>query len=312
MTATCAGTIEAPGRAAVPAEALSKLLTGLTADAEVAIETIDAGMRVKVGRSRYRLPALPVDDFPPPPTTSTAAELVLNRDQVQCLLGSTAFAIATEQTRYYLCGSYLHINNGRLCSVSTDGYQLAKAVSDIAPTADALPASGVIIPKTVVDQILKFKANETRLRIGAGTIAGRADNITLTAKLIDGSFPDYRRLIPAAANAVAEVERAALTASLERMAAIATKERATLTLGWDGYGGARLTMGGGQIAEDIIDAETVGEAAIGLAISRFRNLVDAIDAEQLRLGIVAATDPLLVNPLDSSDLLALLMPCRDS
>jgi DNA polymerase III sliding clamp (beta) subunit (PCNA family) len=70
-------------------------------------------------------------------------------------------------------------------------------------------------------------------------------------------------------------------------------------------------MGGGEIAEDVIAAETTGEAEIGLAVSRFRELVNAIDAERLRLGIVSTTEPMLISPAGGGDLLAILCPCHD-
>src|SRR5262249_22026537 len=158
--------------------------------------------------------------------------------------GTTAFAISTEATRYYLNGVYLHLVNGCLCAVASNGRVLARALSDITPTSDALPAAGVIVPRAVVEQIIKFKADEMRLRIDARTLVAYAAHVTLAAKLINATSPDYRRVIPAAAKATAEIERAALLAALERMAAIGTEKRPTLTLGWGGHDGARLAMAG--------------------------------------------------------------------
>jgi DNA polymerase-3 subunit beta len=164
------------------------------------------------------------------------------------------------------------------------------------------------IPRAVVEQITRRKTSEIKLRIDTSIIVASADNVVLTAKLIDGTFPDYERVIPAATgNAIAEVERIALMASLDRMAAVGAMP--TMTLGWSEQGAMRLTVGGGEIAEDVLDAETTGEAEIGLAIGRFRNLIGAIDAERLRLEIVSATDPILVNPIGNGNLLTLLMPC---
>jgi DNA polymerase-3 subunit beta len=242
LRAECAGTVVAAGRAAVPADALSGLLAGLAADAEVAVETVDAGVQVKAGRSRYRLEGLPASEFPPLPAMPASGELTLGRDRVRRLFGALAFTIPTEDTRYYLCGAYLHVADGHLTSVATDGYRLVRSISDIAPASDALPERGVIIPKAVIERIGKlFKADEIRLQIDDSTIAARAGNITLTAKLIDGTFPNYQSLIPAEANASAEIERAPLMAALGRMAVIARTERPTLTLRWNGNGGARLT-----------------------------------------------------------------------
>lgn len=136
VTAEAAGVIEEPGRTAVPAEALSKLLAGIAADCEVTIVTTDSGMRVQAGRSRYQLPALPPDDFPQAPVVSNDAELVLTQDQMRQLFGATAFAISDEGTRYYLCGIYLHLVKKSLCAVATNGTMLTRAVMDMAPAPD--------------------------------------------------------------------------------------------------------------------------------------------------------------------------------
>ena len=171
---------------------MSGLLAGIAADCDVTIVTVDNGVRVQAGRSRYQLPALSSDDFPPALVVSNDAELVLTQDQMRRLFGATAFAISNEETRYYLCGTYLHFVKEGLCTVTANGTMLTRAIMDMAPTPDMLPTAGVIIPKTAIEQIVKFKADEIRLRIDTKLVSAQAGNITLTSKLIDGTFRTIR------------------------------------------------------------------------------------------------------------------------
>jgi DNA polymerase-3 subunit beta len=318
ITADAAGVKEEPGRSAVSAEALAKLLGGIAAESEVVVATANTRLLVKARASHYRLPALPPEDFPQPPASTARLDLVLSREEVQHLFGATAFSISDEKARYYLNGSYLHRDaDGRLCVVATDTHQLALAVSAIDPSPDILPASGVIIPQKSVEQILKLKAKEIAFRIDANVLEARAANVTITTKLIDGTYPDYVRIIAAAAGAFAELDRGALLAAIGRMsAANAAHTKAwRLTLGWQANGKSdgvvRLEMAAGETAEDAIPAIISGDANIILSVDRFLKLVDNLEAKRLVLGIVSSTDPIRVRPADSDHLLAVLAPCLD-
>ena len=226
------------GRAAVSAEALTKLLVGIAPDAEVAIETVAGGMQVKAGRSRYQLPALPAEDFPAAPVTTSTTEIVLTHDEVRHLFGSTVFCVNTEDARSYLKGTYFHLDGKHLCAAATNGHRLALASTAIIPAPVALPANGegtgIIIPSKTVALINKLKATEIKLRTDNKVVEIRAHNLLISSKLIAGTFPDYRRIIPAQSSNTAKLEREALFAALKRLSAVrdVAEQAINMSLAW--------------------------------------------------------------------------------
>jgi DNA polymerase-3 subunit beta len=319
ITTKCGCVIEEPGRAAVSAEALSKLLAGIVVDTEVMIGTADSGLQIKAGRSRYRLPALRQEDFPQPPVTTSTVEMSLSRDEIERLF-AVEFCIADDVARFYLTGAYLHLDaSGNLLCCATDGHRLALVSSNIVPPRGALPAddkgiAGVIIPGRTVDTILKLKADPIIFRVDNHVLSVQADSASITSKLIAGTFPDYRRVIPTEPSTVAEIERAKLLSALSRLNAInaSTTRPKTMALGWkEGDDAVHFDMADGQMAEDAVKATTSGTGRIALSVERLMKMIDAVKAERLVLGIVSAGEPLRIKPASAGDLLAVLAPCRE-
>jgi DNA polymerase-3 subunit beta len=280
----------------------------------VTIEATNSGLQIKAGRSRYRLPALPPEDFPQAPATTSTEEMVLSRDEVQHLFGSVAFAMNTEGARVYLRGVYLHLDDcGRLSSVATDGHRLALAGGTVTPAANALPVNGggtgVIIPIKAVNLISKLKAAEIELRTDAKVIEIRAGNLLITSKLIDGTFPDFRRIIPAESGNVAKIEREALLTAFRRLSAVrdAAEQNINMTLTWKkGAGAVHMALADGELAEDIVAAETAGAAQITLSIAQMLVMASEIEATQLQLGVAGKTDPMRITA--GERFLAILAP----
>jgi DNA polymerase III subunit beta len=310
ITASCAASIT-KASAAASAEALTKLFAGIPTDAEVPIETTDSRLQIKTGRSRYQLPALPPEDFPQAPVTTSTAEMVLSRNEVQHLLGATAFCANTEGTRYYLQGAFLHLNDdGHLCAVATDGHRLALATGAIVPAPGALPVNGksvgVIVPNKTIASINKIKTEQIELRTDAKVIEIRAGNLSIVSKLIDGIFPDYPKIIPAKSDNIAKLEREALLAALRlRVARDAAEQNINMGLAWK-KGDDAVRMAIGVIGEDTVAASTAGAAQITLSIARMLTMAEEIEAEQLQLGVSSKSDPIRIT---AGSLLAVLAPC---
>ena len=302
------------GRAAVSAEALTKLLVGIAPDAEVAIETVAGGMQVKAGRSRYQLPALPAEDFPAAPVTTSTTEIVLTHDEVRHLFGSTVFCVNTEDARSYLKGTYFHLDGKHLCAAATNGHRLALASTAIIPAPVALPANGegtgIIIPSKTVALINKLKATEIKLRTDNKVVEIRAHNLLISSKLIAGTFPDYRRIIPAQSSNTAKLEREALFAALKRLSAVrdVAEQAINMSLAWkNGNDAIRLTLADGHLGEDIVAASTTGAAQITVSVSQMRTMAQEIEAEWLQLGISDKHQPMRI--AGGENFLAVLAPC---
>lgn len=170
----------------------AKLLTDIVrkVGADISLAAADGKLVVKSGRSRFSLATLPADDFPDFPAGEFAAEFAADID---ALFAPVAFAISNEETRYYLNGVFFKGAAGKLTAVATDGHRLARHVV-AAPTSDgAAEFAGVIVPRKLCGMLPKGEINiavsESRIRLAAG-------DMVMESKLIDGTFPDYDRVIP--------------------------------------------------------------------------------------------------------------------
>jgi DNA polymerase III subunit beta len=314
IAANCAATVAEAGRGATPGGALAKLLCDIAPDTEVSVETVDSRLQVKAGGSRYRLPALLPEDFPTAPATTSTSELVLSHNEVRHLFGSVAFAMNTEGARVYLRGVYLHCDaRGHLCGVATDGHRLALASSAITPAPHALPANGdsvgVIIPIKTVFLISKLKAAEIELRADDRVIEIRAGDLLIASRLIDGTFPDYQRIVPAESSSVATLEREALLAALKRLRAVrdAAEQNINVELSWR-KGADAIRMAVADLGEDFVAAETTGAAEIALSVTQMLTMAEEItEAKQLRLGVSDKLSPIRIAA--GADFLAVLAPC---
>ena len=185
----------------LPAALLHDILRKLPAKAEVSLKSTGKGqMAITSGRSRFTLQTLPGADWPrlvekEPP----AARFAIPATQFAAMLAAVKFAISTEETRYYLNGVFMHCLDGRLITVATDGHRLARAVTAAPEGAPAMP--GVIIPRKTVDLVAKALAGagkEAKLAISVSEnrICFELGAVQIASKLIDGTFPDYQRVIP--------------------------------------------------------------------------------------------------------------------
>ena len=154
-------------------------------------------MQVVAGRSRFNLSTLPRDDFPVIAEGELPTRFELPAQTLRQIIDKTRFAISSEETRYYLMGIFLHVADDKLKAAATDGHRLARVTVDKPEGADGMP--DVIIPKKCVGELRKLldevegtvevSLSPTKVRFGLG-------NAVLTSKLIDGTFPDYNRVIP--------------------------------------------------------------------------------------------------------------------
>lgn len=184
------------------------------------------------GKVKFKFKTLPADDFPQLQQPDGMTSFRLPPGDLASLLGKVAYAVCADEARYYLGGIYLHIADGKIVAVATDGHRLGRTA--IAAPDEALAMPSVIVSRAGVRQILglldgldcdvEIAVAERMIRVSAGPRA-------FVLKNIDGSYPDYRRVIPAEPPEVATVSAAGLAAALERVAVIlerAETQRATL------------------------------------------------------------------------------------
>ncbi|WP_273794111.1 DNA polymerase III subunit beta [Brucella intermedia] len=281
-----------PGSVTVPGKMLADIAKRATGDVTLALD--DGRLTVASGRSRYKLDTLPAEDFPS--FSAGKFDTTLELD-LAALVAPCVHCISTDETRYYLAGVYLHAVDGRLVAVATDGHRLMRNVGP----AGALE-SGVILPRKLVGLLPKgtvtVELSQNKVRVTSGSTV-------ITCKLIDGTFPDYVRVIPTGNSNVLTVDRQALMKAVERVAAVADdKSRAVKFAVGDVL---RLILA--DKASDEVEATFEGEPLeIGFNARYVNDMLGALDEPNVRFALDDAGSPAVVN--GEGEWTGVLMPLR--
>jgi DNA polymerase-3 subunit beta len=221
------------GTVTTSAHMLYDITRKLPDGAEVELTVADGHVNINAGRSSFRLPTLPVEDFPAISSNDLPVNFTLTAADLRDLVDTTRFAISNEETRYYLNGIYLHkAEDGNLCAVATDGHRLALTRQSLPTGASQMPS--VILPRKAVSELRKLLddhdgdvsigLSETRAKFGFGAVR-------LTSKLIDGTFPDYTRVIPGGNDRIMQVDASSFSAAVDRVSTISSEKSRSVKMG---------------------------------------------------------------------------------
>lgn len=307
--------VSEPGSVTVPASSLTQIVSKLPNGCQIAVETTgDNRIAVKSGRSRFLLPTLPAEDFPNLEAGEFPFRMALNSAELAQCMGKTFFAVSTEETRYYLNGVFMHYrDDGKLVFVATDGHRLSRYVTDAPHNIETMP--GIIIPRMAIDECMKLLPKEPAeidIEISSSRIRLHVDNDTLfTSKLIDGSFPDYERVIPAANTITAIISREALMEAVARVETVAADKSKSVRLTFS-EGNVLLEnsqkMDGAASEElDIIYDHAPYE--VGFSGSYLGNILSVLTGSEVTIKMGEYGSPAILTG-DNGKLTTVLMPMR--
>lgn len=308
-----------PGSTTVASSLLSDILRKYAADAEVKFSANDQSADVSSGRSRFSLQTLPETDFPAMSVTNMHSTLRIAGAALATALGQVAFAISTEETRYYLNGVYFHVDpvaTDKLTMAATDGHRLARTRCAVESGLGEW-SGGIIVPRKTVaelrnlakaagDQIIEMEVSDSKIRVTTPS------NTVLTSKLIDGSFPEYQRVIPALSNQVAEVEAKSFSTAIDRVSTISSERSRAI----------KLTFKAGEIALEVNnpdmgtakeEMETSYEGApveIGFNSRYVVDILSVLGSEKARIFLTDAGSPTIFQREQDDQSLYVLMPMR--
>src|SRR5579871_1303449 len=229
--------IARPGATTAPAHTLYDIVRKLPDDSRIEFETNpeNGSLSVRAGRSNFRLGCLPTEDFPQMAGTAMPISFMLGAADLRTLIDRARFAISTEETRYYLNGIYLHAAKAGdvpvLRAVATDGHRLARVEMPLPVGAAEMP--GVIVPRKTVAEVRKLLEDVTNpiaISLSDTKLRFAFDSVVMTSKLIDGTFPDYERVIPSGNDKVLVVARGEFSAAVDRVSAISTERSRAIKL----------------------------------------------------------------------------------
>jgi DNA polymerase-3 subunit beta len=231
VTEVAKAEIAAPGGTTVPAHTLHDIVRKLPegAQIELAGKGDEGRLAITAGSSRFLLACLPADDFPDLGLDGMSHRFELPSQDLRRLIDKTRFAVSTDETRYYLNGIYLHAieADGGWClrSVATDGHRLARM--DVALPEGGMGMPGIILPRKTVQELAKLLADHSdtvAVELSANKIRFTVGNVVLTSKLIDGTFPDYQRVVPQGNDKIMRVDNGVFISAVDRVSTLSSEK----------------------------------------------------------------------------------------
>jgi DNA polymerase-3 subunit beta len=309
--------VDQPGAITVSAHTLFDIARKLPEGSQVSLSAADGKMLVVAGRARFNLQTLPRDDFPMIAEGELPTKFELPAETLKQIIDKTRFAISTEETRYYLNGIFFHVaeDNGTpvLKAAATDGHRLARVTVPRPDGADGMP--DVIVPRKCVGELRKLldeldgsvevSLSSTKIRFGLGTAI-------LTSKLIDGTFPDYSRVIPTANDKLLKIDPKSFMQGVDRVATIASEKTRAVKMALDRD---KITLSvtspeNGTAAEEVPGDYTSPGFEIGFNARYLMDILAQIDGDMVEVHLADAAAPTLIRENDKAPALYVLMPMR--
>lgn len=313
-------TIIERGQITAPAHTFYEIARKLPEGAEVELKFSageDPRLSIVAGRSRFALPVLPAGDFPIMTNDAEGSSFEISCEELKRLIDRTRFAISTEETRYYLNGLYMHTvhENGQdlLRCVATDGHRLALA--EMPAPEGATTSQGVIIPRKTIDQIRRLiddSPGSIIITLSASKIRFQLEKAVLTSKIIDGSFPDYARVIPRNNDKILRADASVFAKAVDRVSTISAEKSRSVKLALEP---GRMTLNvrnteAGQAVEEAEIDYDFDSFDIGFNARYILDVMGQISSDLVELRLLDSASPTLV--LDPSDpgVQFVLMPLR--
>jgi DNA polymerase-3 subunit beta len=318
-----AAQIERSGRTTAPAHTLYDIVRKLPEGAQIEIEVSDgrSSMVLRCGRSTFTLACLPPEDYPIMASGELGHCFTVTAAKLRTLIDRTRFAISTEEARYYLNGIYLHATQNDEGSVirvvATDGHRLARVEMVLPEGAAGIP--GIIIPrKTVLElrKLIEESEDEIELALSETKIRLTVGEATLISKLIDGTFPDYDRVIPTANDKVLEVKCKDFAEAVDRVSTISTeKSRAVKLAITPGSDGGNLAVSAtspenGTAVEELEVRYLNEPLEIGFNSRYLLDIAAQIEGEDAQFVMADSASPTIVRDRADPSALYVLMPMR--
>ncbi|MDC0601701.1 DNA polymerase III subunit beta [Aliiglaciecola sp.] len=301
------------GEITVPAKKLFDICRGLSDESEIKFEVDGSKAVIRSGRSRYTLSTLSASDYPNLEDWEGETEFEISRADLKHLIESTQFSMAQQDVRYYLNGMSLETEANIIRTVATDGHRLA--LCRMSYTASTLPNRQVIIPRKGVLEISRLiEADDkmVKIQLGSNHIRIFSSDFIFTSKLVDGRFPDYRRVLPKDGDKTIEASKDLLKHAFSR-ASILSNEK---------FRGVRLNLSNNELkitannpeqeeAEEIVDVNYQGdELEIGFNVAYLIDVFNSLSSENVKISLADSNSSALIEDAADDSALYVIMPMR--
>ncbi len=301
------------GEITVPAKKLVDICRGLSDGNDITFQVDGNKATIRSGRGRYTLSTLNAVDYPNLEDWQADVEFVISQSDLKHLIDSTSFAMAQQDVRYYLNGMSLETEENNIRTVATDGHRLA--LCNLAYTTDTLPVRQVIIPRKGVleiNRLIESNDSSVKIKIGSNHISVKSADFVFTSKLVDGRFPDHRRVLPKETTKAVIANKDVMKKAFSR-ASILSNEK---------FRGVRLNLSAGELkitannpeqeeAEEIVDVNYQGEdLEIGFNVAYLIDVMNALKTDDVKFNLSDSNASALIEDAMDSSALYVIMPMR--
>lgn len=314
-----AATVDTPGATTVPAHMFYEIVRKLPdgSNIQLSLGGKDGKLAITAGQSKFSLAALPTDDFPVMAEGDLAHKFSITPTEMKALLEKTRFAISTEETRYYLNGVYLHAANNQgaavLRAVATDGHRLARMEVGLPEGAEQIP--GVIIPRKTINELYKLVeegGEKVEISLSESKIKFAIGDAVLVSKLIDGTFPDYERVIPTANDKIMEVDGKAFSNAVDRVAVITSEKSRGIKVS---LSDSKMTLSAssaeqGTATEELAVSYGADPVEIGFNSRYLLDMMSQVEGETAQFVFADSASPTIVRDPADVGALYVIMPMR--
>ena len=310
------------GEVSVSAITFFEIIKRLPSGSEVLMimEEGENEIRLTCGRSKFNLSTLKTDDFPIISDSDLSTNFVLSADELIRIIDKTKFAVSNEETRYYLNGIFLHKAERNsiqfLRAVATDGHRLAQY--DIPLPQGAEDITGIIIPKKTIYELRKVldDANgDVSVSLNENKIKFSFNDLKVVSKVIDGTFPDYTKVIPQKNDKNFKTNNSGLKNAIDRVSAVATNEESkskaikfciennSLSLSVESQSKGS--------ANEMIDVNYSGDKVdIGFNSKYIIDICNEVDGDEISISLFDSISPAIILDKTDENLFFVLMPMR--
>ncbi len=308
--------VDTPGATTVSAHTLFDIARKLPEGSQVQLSAAEGKMTIVAGRARFQLGTLPRDDFPVIAEGELPIQFELPAETLKQIIDKTRFAISTEETRYYLNGIFWHVaDDGQpvLKAAATDGHRLARVTLPRPDGAEGMP--DIIIPRKCVAELRKLLDEidgSVGVSLSSSKIRFDMGQALLTSKLIDGTFPDYSRVIPTGNDKILKIDPRSFEEGVDRVSTIATEKTRAVKMSLDRD---KITLSvtspeNGTAAEEVPGEYAAQSFDIGFNSRYLLDILGQIEGDTVEVHLADASAPTLIRENDKSPALYVLMPMR--
>ena len=305
--------IDQPGTTTVSAHTLFEIVRKLPEGSQVSLSAAEGRLHIAASRYKSNLPTLPRDDFPIIAEGELPTSFELPAAKLRQIIDKTRFAISTEETRYYLNGIFMHVADDVLKAAATDGHRLARVTIARPEGAQGMP--DIIVPRKCIGELRKLLDEvdgSVAVSLSGSKIRFTLGHAVLTSKLIDGTFPDYSRVIPTGNDKLLTIDPKSFLQGVDRVATIASEKTRAVKMALDRD---KITLSvtspeNGTATEEVPGDYSAAGFEIGFNAKYLSDILSQIESDTVEVHLADAAAPTLIRENDKAEALYVLMPMR--